>query len=298
MSTDPGLWEFEVASGRFTWTFPDGVPFTDLDEKDRIRLREVAQLAAESASPVAICEELRVGDPDEASRWLAVYGRRLSEAGPCERVGGVVIDVSESRRDAYRTQLVVDEFRHRARNAFSIIQSIVAQTLRNTSCLAEAQSALTGRLVAFSRNQTLLSEAYWTHATVHSVIAETLSFQAGGDRIALSGPAVGLAPDYAAGLSMLVHELATNALKYGALSSEAGRIEVSWTFDGDPTAIRLEWREACGPPVTPPSRAGFGTRLIRAALRRPAAVGIDFDPAGVVCTVSGLPTVAATSSPR
>ncbi len=254
--------------------------------------------AATSNSPIVVCEELRVGDAKDSVCWIAVYGRGLFDAGRCVKVGGVVIDVSERKRSESRSQLVVDEFRHRVRNAFTIIQAMVAQTLRTTDSMAEAQLALTGRLVALSRTQSLLSETYWAHATVESVLLrETLAFQDAGERIALSGPATGLNPDFAAGLSMLIHELATNALKYGALSNDEGRVDVSWSREVGVPAVRLEWRERGGPAVSLPKRAGFGTHLIREALRRPAFTTVDFDPAGLVCVISDLPVVVSTPEP-
>jgi len=189
-----------------------------------------------------------------------------------------------------RLRMIVDEFRHRSRNMFTIVQVITTQTLIEAQDLEQARQALTSRLQALARSHELLDEDRWADADVAGIFDRTVRLHLGvpSARLLAHGPALYLRPRAAQSLSMAFHELATNALKYGALSNTNGLVAVRWwDQDIDGRGIRLEWREHGGPPVTEPTRSGFGSNLIRTCLA--AGVGgrthARFAPDGVIWTV-------------
>ena len=158
--------------------------------------------------------------------------------------------------------------------------------------LDQAQEAFSSRIVALAEAHDLLTRENWEGADLHEVAARVAEPHGGAARFELGGPAVRLSPKTALSLSMALHELATNAVKYGALSMPEGRIRIAWELVPDPGAARLDltWTERDGPPVTPPTGRGFGSRLIERGLAAElsGSATIDFQPAGVVCRIRAL----------
>ncbi|MCJ2117846.1 sensor histidine kinase, partial [Methylobacterium sp. J-001] len=150
---------------------------------------------------------------------------------------------------------------------------------------------LEARILSLSKTHDLLTREDWSGATLNEVLENELSpYRAGCDHIVLDGPEVALPPRHVLALGMTVHELTTNAAKYGALSTADGRVEVSWRVDRSETGaawLRLTWRESGGPAVAPPARRGFGTRLIAGGVGRELAgdVDLDFDVEGLRCRI-------------
>jgi two-component sensor histidine kinase len=160
------------------------------------------------------------------------------------------------------------ELRHRMKNVLSIVQSLVNQTLRADVSMEEARSALTERLIAMGKAVDLLLENAWQSARIDEIVSRGLTHRARfADRLTLHGPALQLGPGAAMSLSLALHELESNAIKYGAWSNAGGRVTIGWTAD-EPVGFRFEWREQGGPPVTPPIRQGFGSKLIGTAVAR------------------------------
>jgi two-component sensor histidine kinase len=178
---------------------------------------------------------------------------------------------------------------HRVKNTLATVQSIAAQTLRSAPSIEEGRAALEERLIALSRTHDVLTRESWEGAELSEIVALAVSPYVGADteRIVTAGPSVRLSPRTALAISMALQELATNAAKYGALSEASGRLSIAWSQEGD--AVRLRWGEADGPTVVPPSRRGFGSRLIERNLARELGgeAKIDFAPTGVVCTITG-----------
>jgi two-component sensor histidine kinase len=167
------------------------------------------------------------------------------------------------------------------------VQSIVGQTLRNAETTEEARSALESRLLALSRVHDVLTRENWDGADLRELVAEAVEpySNPGEDRLHLSGEAIRLPPRMALALAMAVQELATNAVKYGALSNATGEVRIQWADGND--RLHLTWTETGGPPVKAPRRRGFGTRLIERSLASDldGEVRITFEPGGLVCTV-------------
>lgn len=166
--------------------------------------------------------------------------------------------------------LLNEELSHRLKNVLAVVQSVVSQTLRQASDLPTANKALSARLVALGDAITVLTANSWASADITAMIVKVLGPHAEiGSRIKVAGPPLTLNPRGALAFALALHELATNAAKYGALSNETGHVELKWSIDrhfGDPK-LRLLWDEIGGPPVTPPMRRGFGSRMIERSLK-------------------------------
>jgi PAS domain S-box-containing protein len=203
-----------------------------------------------------------------------------------EQVGRVI----ERKRTDSHQRLLVNELNHRVKNTLAIVQSIAAQTLKGEDVPPRVRRAFESRLAALAAAHDLLTTENWETASLRQVILKAgLGCGAGEGRMSAEGPDVRLQPKTAVSVAMAIHELCTNAVKYGALSTESGTAEVRWTIEGGDDARRLTlvWREQGGPPVTPPAQRGFGTRLIERGLAADlgGTARIDFHPEGVVCTV-------------
>ena len=185
-----------------------------------------------------------------------------------------------------RQRLLINELNHRVKNTLATIQSLVHQTLRDGLVTRDARERLTERLLALSAAHNVLTRENWKSADLGEIAAEALRPYDDplGSRITASGPSARLAPNVALALSMALHELATNAVKYGGLSTADGRVEVIWTREADSRAMVLDWRERGGPAVVAPTTSGFGARLLAGLageLGAPAVV--TYDTAGVTC---------------
>ena len=184
-----------------------------------------------------------------------------------------------------RATTTAREMQHRVHNALTLAQAIARQTFRSSDNLAGAQEVFLARLAALGRAQALIDEGIDENATVSTLIKTALNpFDTG--QFVLSGPSLFLPNDVAVSFALLLHELATNATKYGALSSAAGRVEITWQKETSERAC-LIWKEQAGPAVIQPSRAGFGSKLLRAAFPEGRGdASIAFEPDGVRCTIS------------
>ncbi|MCE4223108.1 GAF domain-containing protein [Methylobacterium sp. C25] len=193
------------------------------------------------------------------------------------------VEVGVARVRAEDMQGVLNiELAHRLKNTLAIVQSIASSTLRNVA-EREPVEAFERRVLALSRAHDVLMQKSWAAAKMHAVIESVLSMQAEKDRFALDGPDLDISAQATLSLSLLLHELATNALKYGALSADSGKVHIAWrTEEAGAAALVLDWTEVGGPAVTPPShRGGFGSKLIRMGLLGTRDTSISYDPKGL-----------------
>ena len=213
-----------------------------------------------------------------------------------ENVTGIIVqgyDVTEEIEYEERQVLLIQELNHRVKNTLAVVQSLAQQTFRGIDGAQGALVTYKARLQALAAAHGLLTASSWSPAKVEDVVALTVEAAAGDDRrrVDLQGADFELGPEVALALTMIVHELTTNAIKYGALSNEEGRVTVDWTvaetrMDGEVCdQFSLTWSEAGGPEVTPPDSPGFGTRLIRSGItsKRGTQVDLRYEPGGVVC---------------
>ncbi|WP_262048395.1 sensor histidine kinase [Bradyrhizobium sp. Bra78] len=232
--------------------------------------------------------EYRVRQRDGSWRWLSAWGLVEFEGEGAGRkpvaIAGASRDLSELKQSEELQRLLTNELNHRVKNTLATVQSIVNQTLRGAVEVDAARKTVNARLLALAGAHDLLTARAWAGADIADLVARTIApFPAG--QMVLDGPSLVVLPTQALALSLALHELATNAAKYGALSRPEGRVEICWSVqEGE---VDLSWRESGGPPVAPPSRRGFGSRLIEHASRDIAGrFRLDFDPAGVRCWIS------------
>ncbi|HEV7437290.1 MAG TPA: PAS domain S-box protein [Pseudorhizobium sp.] len=205
----------------------------------------------------------------------------------------MLVDITERKQAENRQKVLIDELNHRVKNTLATVQSLASQTARHADGLEDFSQRFEARLLALSRAHDLLTTRHWEGASLDALVHEVLTAMTSGaeQQILMNGPAVDLDARTALSVTIALNELATNAIKYGALSSEAGRLSVTWRLEEDPDLrprLLLEWRERDGPPVLPPTRRGIGSRLIERAIERDLGGQLDlvFEPQGVVCRMS------------
>jgi two-component sensor histidine kinase len=239
--------------------------------------------------------EYRIVRPDGETRWIFGRGRVIRDAaGEPVRYSGIDIDITERKQDEEHRVLLVNELNHRVKNILATVQAIASQTFRGSAVGQDARDAFEGRILALSKAHTLLTSENWRGAGLRQLVDETLQpFGIGGrdaQRISAQGSEIELPSRIALALSMALHELATNAAKYGALSSDTGRVAIAWRIEESPAGrrLRLLWQETGGPPVPQVRRQGFGSRLIEQGLARELSgeVRLDYRSEGVVCEIT------------
>lgn len=236
----------------------------------------------------ALGEGRPVGPMSSRFTEFALVGEALAAAG-----------VAIERRDQQR-QLLINELDHRVKNTLAMVQAIVQQTLRLQGNCADATEAVTRRLVALARVHDVLTRESWAGASLHELVRDISATQ--GDsvsRIIAEGPSVWLSSGLALSLSLALNELATNAIKYGALSNDRGVVNIDWSVadQGVGQKLLLRWAEQGGPVVRPLTREGFGMRMLRRSLARSLGgeVYMDFRPEGLVCTIEA--SISETAGP-
>lgn len=204
-----------------------------------------------------------------------------------------ILDITDRKRAEETQKLLIGELNHRVKNTLASVQAIATQTLRHSAGPSDFAPTFIGRIHALANAHSLLSGATWQVASLKELVEGQLSIGAiDADRFQASGPVIDLLPEPALHLALVLHELVTNAHKYGALSVPDGSVALEWTVaDGK---LVLEWQERNGPPVTPPTRRGFGTALIERSLRADGGSAIpQYGPDGVRWTLT-LPYLAGT----
>lgn len=222
----------------------------------------------------------------------ALRGRRRQYEAR-ERLETLRAALERQHNDQAHLRLLINELNHRVKNTLATVQSIVAQTLRSGGAPLSTRDTLTARIVALSKAHDVLTDEQWSGADLAQIAtqaAQPFRMGPGDERIRLCGPDVRVPPKTAIAVALALHELATNAVKYGALSTAEGRVAFTWDLtrrEDEPDELVAVWQEHDGPPVTPPTRAGFGTRLIERGLAADlnGEVTIAYPGEGVVCTI-------------
>ncbi len=297
----------------------EGFCVVEFIEDDHGRLTDFAYVEANPAlairSGITGVLNRRISEllPGEAREWIAILGKvlrsgeslrfqrtlaatdRLLELfafrveNASHQVGILFQDITEQRRNEEHMRLMVNELNHRVKNNLAMIQAIATQSFRNADSLGDAQERFTARIMAMARANDLLTGERWAGASLRNAIDQVVrSHCPDPGRCVASGPEARLTPKTALALSLALHELAVNALKYGAWSTDRGRILISWSTEQAADGgehLSFEWRERDGPPVSPPKRRGFGSRLIERGLAAEmgGAVTLRFEPDGLVC---------------
>jgi PAS domain S-box-containing protein len=295
-----GSWEWDPVNGDFWWD--DGQyrifgvdPATFKVTVDSIRAlihpEDWKHLQNAIKPPVpnapSFQTEFRVCRPNGQLRWcIGTAVASVDATDNLVRISGVTVDITDRKEAEERQALLAREVDHRARNALALVQSIVRLTRADS--IKSYIGAVDGRIGALSRAHTLLAQSRWQGAELARLVEEELApyRTADGVSITVSGPDVSLEPRTAQTLALALHELSTNAAKYGALSVMIGRVRLTWELQ--PERLVLYWVESGGPPTQPPASAGFGIRVIGASIERQLEGEVKFDwlPEGLHCSLS------------
>ncbi|RVU17219.1 sensor histidine kinase [Methylobacterium oryzihabitans] len=309
-ATSDAIRDWDLAGGHVAWNEalgtaygyrPDAVAPTaawwiaQIHPGDRTRVEASLREAIEGGGEFW-SDEYRFRRADGSYADVLDRGSVIRDArGRAARMIGVMLDISARKRAEERQQLLTGELQHRVKNTLALVQAIASQTLRNTTDIDSTREVFAARLISLGRAHDILTQSSWTAAPVADVVAGALGVHrdAGSPRIHVGGPDVLLGAKSALSLALVLHELATNAAKYGALSGEAGHVEVRWNVvEGEgqgagqgPARFRLTWSEHDGPAVVPPARKGFGSRLIERsfAAETGGSVSLTYDRAGLRC---------------
>jgi two-component sensor histidine kinase len=210
----------------------------------------------------------------------------------------------EERKQAQNQQsFLIRELHHRVKNTLATVQAVVGATARSTSSIDDFYKAFVGRIVSLANTHSLLTEALWQTAPLREILEKELKpyNDVWGERITLAGSAVELPSEIAVPIGMAIHELTTNAAKYGALAVRNGKVSVTWNVhdDGDEKRLTITWQERGGPRVSQPERQGFGSRLLHRVLTTQlnAKVDVEYDPAGLRVAIDAPLKSTANLSP-
>lgn len=222
------------------------------------------------------------------TRWILWHNHalRFDERGRWTEAQSTGFDITERKLLEERTQLLVEELNHRVKNTLMVVQAIAFQTFRGKDIPRGPVANFNQRLVALGAAHTALSRANWAGAPLDELIRQGLAV-CGGDseRVLIAGPEVVLSAGPTVPLVMVLHELATNAIKYGALSNQEGTVRIDW--EADAGNVTMSWIECDGPAVQPPRAKGFGSRLITDAVagQMGGSVDLEYDQKGFSCTI-------------
>lgn len=295
------VWEVDLSTGAITHSpqlnvlsgFPPDARPTLEEFRSRYAPGERERLEQEGAAirergGTQMQTEYRQIWPDGSEHWMLLRAAYAPGHDGPSRVIGVLIDITDSKRAEARTALVARELQHRMKNALTIVQTIARQTFRDATDPAGAVDAFIGRLQALAAATDIVTLNDWSDGSICEVIEQiTLPFHDGGrDRFVTAGEDRQLPSKVAIALGMALHELCTNAAKYGALSSPEGRVQLRWEIE-QTGRLSVTWQELDGPPVVVPERRGFGSRLLERGLflEPEGRVEIDFRPEGVVAQI-------------
>ena len=302
-----GVWDYDLITGKMVYderakqiygldptapvtfeiirdaTHPEDLPFTHAQLERAIdpKIRDTNSY------------EYRIVRPDGTICWALAHGEAVFEgegdSARAVRYAGTIQDISDRKAAERGQQILIAELNHRVKNMLAVVQAIAHQTFRGTSDEAAAQT-FSGRLSALAAAHNSLTQSSWAAAQVHDIavsVLDHLGRESG--RVQIEGPRnAEVPPQLAVNIAIALHELATNAIKYGALSVPSGRVQLSWSIirHSEPR-LHIRWLELDGPEVEPPRREGFGTRMLRRLLasQLDGSVRLDFNPGGLDCAI-------------
>lgn len=237
------------------------------------------------STPIAL---KRSAGPEEVRHLDFIYQPIHDDTNQVTHILVMGSDVTERVKAEQHQKFLLNELNHRVKNSLATVQGVVRQTIRQSSSLKEAGESISARILALSRAQDVLTGRSWAGTEVNHVVASALEPHRAPGRFVVNGPRVAIGRRQALALSLAVHELATNALKYGALATDDGQVSIDWSICGNqnPT-FRFSWSEGGGPEVAKPQRRGFGMDIIERGLsvELDANVTLDYAPSGLKLTL-------------
>ena len=261
-----------------------------LPAESRPAIAGVKAAALKSGTPQDA--EVRISDGTR-SRWFDLHVEPLRDAaGAIVGLTCAAVDVTERKEGEAHLRLLMRELTHRSKNLLAVIQAMARQTARHARSTDSFVEQFGARLQALARSHDLLVQEGWHGASLMELIRSQLAlyFDRSGSQITVDGPAVSLRPEAAQSLGLALHELATNAAQFGALSSPSGRLSITWALQQErvPAAVEIVWQESGGPEVSTPEQRGFGTLVVERNLARSleAEVDLTFGSEGVRCRIA------------
>jgi two-component sensor histidine kinase/PAS domain-containing protein len=292
---------------RFTWAHnpPAGL------SPDRLTGKTDADvLPAEAAQTIMVAKRktMETGQAQQLETDFELFGRKRSFYMLIEALRGehdaiigttsVAVDISERKANEDQLRLLLRELTHRCKNLLAVIHAIARQTASRTRSVEDFLDRFSARLVAIGCSHDLLIADDWHGASLRMLVEQQLGEYADrfGEHIAIEGEDVMLKPEAVQNLGLALHELATNAQKYGSLSDPEGQVSIRWQFCEEASKLKLTWQEKGGPPVAPPERSGFGRAMIETVVSQALEgdVTLSFPPKGVRCVIV-IPSAQVTS---
>lgn len=312
-TSEIGIWELDVATGkaernlRHDQIFGHELPLPDWSadiflsyvfDADRERVAQALSTSVQDGSPWSF--DARIRRADGVDRWITARGiPKTDETGKMTKLIGYVIDITDTKQTEERLELLTRELNHRVSNTFTILNSMIRQAKTRARTVDEFAATLVDRLTALSRSNRVLTAHQSARSSLSGLLDMTLApFTEWQSRITIEGPTdVWFSPEASEALSLIAHELLTNAVKYGALSNADGRITIT-VSGADSREIAITWREQDGPPIAPVRTSGIGTSILTHAMRDQGRVTLDFAPDGLVCDIVVFDSFRQTAPDR
>lgn len=292
---------------RFTWAH--NLP-TGLSRDQLIGKTDAEVLPPDAAATIMAAKRkaMETGDAQELETNFELLGRKRSfyllvealrdDEGSVIGTTSVAVDITERRVNEDQLRLLLRELTHRSKNLLAVIHAIARQTASRTRSVEDFLDRFSARLVAIGCSHDLLIADDWHGASLRMLVEQQLGEHSDrfGEQIAIEGEDVMLKPEAVQNLGLALHELATNAQKYGSLSDPSGQVSIKWQFCEEASKLKLVWQEKGGPPVTPPERSGFGRVMIETVVGQALEgdVRLSFPPKGVRCVIV-IPSLQVTS---
>ncbi|UVK45428.1 PAS domain S-box protein [Mesorhizobium sp. AR07] len=271
-----------------------GQPFNFL-MADGADTRALKRIKIEFEANVEAGTEILYRRKDGSEFWAGLFANPVQDkSGAIVQYFASLVDLTKHKEEQAQSKMLIDELNHRVKNTLATVQSIVWQASRANSDPRAIREAVESRLFALSRSHNLLTRENWHSAGLLDVLHDALEpfgvTDGRAERLLISGENIRLSTRAALALGIAFNELATNAVKYGAFSNDKGSIRIDWTIEPTAEGLRLilTWQEKGGPPVTPPLRKGFGSRVIERGLTHEleGTVQLDYRPDGLICTMN------------
>lgn len=244
-----------------------------------------------TGEPVRDCECVFTRPDGSPAIFLASAEPVVGEDSSVIGVVGCLQDITDSRRGDTHERVLLDELNHRVKNTLATVQLLAGQTIRKCGLPKEVQDDFEGRLIALSRAHDHLTRERWEPVDLHTIVAKAVEpyCRLNPETLGIRGEPFKVSAQSSLTLAMIFHELASNAAKFGALSTAEGRLAISWAVANGvrPPTLVIKWQETGGPPVTEPARLGFGSRLLQHGVSRQfrGSTRLDYDPSGLRCTM-------------
>jgi PAS domain S-box-containing protein len=272
---DVAPWTYDPETGEVRWTnqscrqlgygpsevMPSLSAFRErVHPEDQVRLDAIREKEKKAEPGTQFQSELRLIRPSENSSWIDRRSRVIEHEGR-RQIIGVNVDITQRKKQEDNLRFIMDELSHRTKNLLSVVQAMASQTARYSGSFSDFEERFLGRIRALSESHDLLVSQNWSGAPLRELIfAQLMPFVGDEARIQAAGPSISLRVQAAQSLGIILHELATNASKYGALSVPSGKIMIGWEIAAK--SVDLSWRERDGPTVKSPAHFGFGRIII------------------------------------